>query len=79
MPLFGGIWKKGTGIVPATAFIYSGPAINILAICLTARVLGLELGTARVIGAVDFAFIIGIIMHLIYGEEKSEIERTGFA
>ncbi len=76
LPLFGGIWKKGAGIGPATAFLYSGPAINILAIFLTARVLGLELGIARVLGAVGFAFIIGIIMHLIYGNENSEIERN---
>ncbi|MEJ5166977.1 MAG: permease [Thermoanaerobaculia bacterium] len=79
LPLFGGIWKKGAGIGPATAFLYSGPAINILAMVLTARVLGLELGLARIIGAVGFAFIIGLIMSFIFGREKSEIERTGFA
>lgn len=79
LPLFGGIWKKGAGIGPAVAFLYSGPAINILAMVLTARVLGLEIGLARVIGAVGFAFIIGLIISFIFGGEKSEIERTGFA
>jgi len=79
LPLFGGIWKKGAGIGPATAFLYSGPAINILAIVLTARVLGLELGIARALGAVSFAFIIGLIMSFIFGKDESEVERTGFA
>lgn len=79
LPLFGGIWKKGAGIGPATAFLYSGPAINILAMILTARVLGLELGVARAVGAVGFAFIIGIIMSFIFGKEKDETQRTGFA
>lgn len=79
LPLFGGIWKKGAGIGPAVSFLYSGPAINILAMVLTARVLGIEIGIARIIGAVGFAFIIGLIMSFLFGKEKGEIERTGFA
>jgi hypothetical protein len=78
LPLFSGIWKRGAGIGPATAFLYSGPAINILAMILTARILGWELGLARIVGAVGFSMVIGIIMQLIYGREKDEMERTGF-
>lgn len=71
LPLFAGIYKRGAGIGPATAFLYSGPAINVLAIILTARVLGLELGVARVLGAVLFSVVIGLSMHFIfYKEEK---------
>jgi len=66
LPLFAGIYKKGAGIGPATAFLYSGPAINVLAIILTARVLGLEIGIARAIGAIVFAVIIGLLMHLFF-------------
>jgi uncharacterized protein len=71
LPLFAGIHKRGAGLGPAVAFLYSGPAINILAIILTARILGLELGIARVVGAVSFAIIIGLIMHFIYRKEES--------
>lgn len=72
LPLFAGIYKRGAGIGPATAFLYSGPAINVLAIILTARVLGLELGIGRALGAVLFSLAIGLIMHFIfYKEEKS--------
>jgi len=72
LPLFAGIYKRGAGIGPATAFLYSGPAINILAIILTARVLGFELGIARAIGAIIFSIIIGLVMHFIFerGEKK---------
>ncbi|RMH69466.1 MAG: hypothetical protein D6675_12540 [Gemmatimonadetes bacterium] len=70
LPLFAGIYKRGAGIGPATAFLYSGPAINILAIILTARILGAELGIARVVGAVLFSVIIGLLMHLIYLKEE---------
>jgi len=66
LPIFKGIYKKGAGIGPAVSFLYSGPAINILAIVLTAKVLGWQLGLARAIGAVVFAFVIGFIMHLIF-------------
>jgi uncharacterized membrane protein YraQ (UPF0718 family) len=72
LPLFSGIHKRGAGLGPAIAFLYSGPAINILAIILTARVLGLELGIARVIGAVLFSVVIGLAMHLIYRKEEAE-------
>ena len=71
LPLFAGIYKMGAGLGPACAFLYSGPAINVLAIVLTARVLGLELGIARAVGAVVFSVIIGVLMHLIFREEES--------
>jgi len=70
LPLFAGIYKRGAGIGPATAFLYSGPAINILAIILTARVLGLELGIARAAGSVIFAVIIGLLMQFIFYKEE---------
>ncbi|MFH0793155.1 MAG: permease, partial [bacterium] len=59
LPLFAGIYRRGAGIGPATAFLYSGPAINVLAIILTARVLGPELGVARAVGAISFSVVIG--------------------
>jgi uncharacterized membrane protein YraQ (UPF0718 family) len=75
LPLFSGIYKRGAGIGPASTFLYAGPAINILAIVLTARVLGLEMGIARVVGAVVFSIVIGLIMHFIYRkEERSRTE-----
>ena len=70
LPLFSSIHKRGAGLGPAIAFLYSGPAINILAIILTARILGFEMGVARVIGAVSFSVIIGWIMALIYRKEE---------
>lgn len=70
LPLFSSIHKRGAGLGPAIAFLYSGPAINILAIILTARILGFEMGVARIIGAVFFSVIIGIIMSLIYRKEE---------
>jgi len=72
LPLFAGIYKRGAGIGPAVAFLYSGPAVNILAIVLTARVLGWELGLARSIGAVFFAFVIGLLMALIFRGDEAE-------
>ncbi len=79
LPLFAGIYKRGAGIGPATAFLYSGPAINVLAIIITARVLGPELGIARAVAAILFSVIIGIIMQLIYGkEEKEKKAQKGF-
>ncbi len=72
LPLFSGIHKRGAGLGPAIAFLYSGPAINILAIILTARVLGLEMGVARVVGAVVFSIVIGLAMHVIYRKEESQ-------
>lgn len=70
LPLFSSIHKRGAGLGPAIAFLYSGPAINILAIILTARILGLEMGIARTIGAVSFSIIIGLIMAFIYRKEE---------
>ncbi len=72
LPLFTGIYKRGAGIGPATAFLYSGPAINVLAIILTARVLGFELGAARAIGAIVFSIIIGFCMHLFFRREEEK-------
>ncbi len=72
LPLFAGIKRMGAGLGPATAFLYSGPAINILAIILTARILGLDLGVARAVGAVAFSVIIGLLMHLFFLKEERE-------
>ncbi len=72
LPLFAGIYKMGAGLGPATAFLYSGPAINVLAIILTARVLGLEIGIARAAGAIVFSVVIGLLMHFIYRKEELE-------
>ncbi len=72
LPLFAGIYRMGAGLGPATAFLYSGPAINVLAIVLTARVLGIELGIARAIGAIVFSVVIGLTMHFIYRKEEAE-------
>ncbi len=79
LPLFSGIYRRGAGLGPAVAFLYSGPAINILAIILTARILGFELGVARVIGAVAFSVVIGLCMHLIYRHEETERAAMEFA
>ncbi|MFH1369745.1 MAG: permease [Planctomycetota bacterium] len=72
LPLFAGIYRMGAGLGPATAFLYSGPAINVLAIILTARILGFELGIARAVGAIIFSVVIGLIMHFIYRREEIE-------
>ncbi len=73
LPLFAGINKRGAGLGPATTFLYSGPAINVLAIVLTARVLGLELGLARAVGAIVFSIVIGLCMHLIFRDGQAEL------
>lgn len=70
LPLFGSIWRRGAGLGPAIAFLYSGPAINVLAVVLTATVLGAELGIARAVGAIVFSVLIGLAMHLIYRREE---------
>jgi uncharacterized membrane protein YraQ (UPF0718 family) len=70
LPLFAGIWKRGAGLGPAIAFLYSGPAINVLAIILTARILGPEIGAARAVGAIIFSIIIGLFMHLMFRKEE---------
>jgi len=72
LPLFAGIYGMGAGLGPATAFLYSGPAINVLAIILTARVLGIELGIARAVGAILFSVVIGLLMHFIFFKEDLE-------
>jgi uncharacterized membrane protein YraQ (UPF0718 family) len=72
LPLFAGIYKRGAGLGPAIAFLYSGPAINILAIVLTARVLGLEIGIARAVGAIAFSIIIGLLMQVIFKDEEEQ-------
>ncbi|HOF17896.1 MAG TPA: permease, partial [Phycisphaerae bacterium] len=71
LPLFAGIYRMGAGLGPAATFLYSGPAINVLAIILTARILGLELGIARAVGAVVFSVVIGLLMHWIYRKEET--------
>ncbi|MFC2014248.1 permease [Chloroflexota bacterium] len=78
LPLFGGIYKRGAGTGPAVAFLYSGPAINVLAIVYTARILGFDLGLARAIGAIAFAAGIGLIMALIYRKEESLKDSAAF-
>lgn len=70
LPLFASIWKRGAGLGPATAFLYSGPAINVLAIVLTARVLGVAIGMARAVGAVIFSIVIGLLMHFLFRKEE---------
>jgi uncharacterized membrane protein YraQ (UPF0718 family) len=77
LPLFSGIYQRGAGIGPATAFLYSGPAINVLAIVYSARLLGTDLGAARAIGAITFSIIIGLIMALIFRrQEKEKLEQA---
>lgn len=75
LPLFMSIYQRGAGLGPAIAFLYSGPAINVLAIILTARILGTEIGVARVLGAVLFSIVIGLLMHFIF--LKAERKREG--
>jgi len=72
LPLFAGIYRMGAGIGPATAFLYSGPAINILAIVLSAKVLGWQIGLARAVGSVGFAYVIGLAMALIFRDDETE-------
>jgi hypothetical protein len=76
LPLFAGIYRRGAGLGPATAFLYSGPAINVLAIILTARVLGLELGAARAIGAIVFSVVIGLLMQFIFRNDRDELAKS---
>jgi uncharacterized membrane protein YraQ (UPF0718 family) len=72
LPLFAGIHRKGAGLGPAVTFLYSGPAINLLAIVLTARKLGWDLGAARAVGAVAFSLVIGLLMAAIYHREERQ-------
>ncbi len=77
LPLFSGIYKRGAGLGPAIAFLYSGPAINVLAIIMTARILGWELGLARAVGAVIFSVVIGLLMHFIFIKEEKNRQTKG--
>jgi uncharacterized membrane protein YraQ (UPF0718 family) len=77
LPLFSSIYTRGAGLGPAIAFLYSGPAINVLAIILTARILGWQIGLARAIGAVLFSVVIGLLMHFIFLKEEKERQSTG--
>jgi uncharacterized membrane protein YraQ (UPF0718 family) len=75
LPMFAGIYQLGAGLGPATAFLYSGPAINVLAIFLTARVLGFDIGLWRAVGSIVFAVVIGVLMAVIFRKtEKVKIE-----
>jgi len=76
LPLFAGIYKRGAGIGPASAFLFSGPAINVLAIVLTAQVLGYDIGLARAIAAVIMAIVIGLLMSIIFRKEESEKKKN---
>lgn len=77
LPLFAGIYSRGAGIGPAVAFLYSGPAINVLAIILTARVLGTDIGLARAFGAISFSILLGLVMQFIYRREE-KAKQEGF-
>ena len=79
LPLFGGIYRRGAGLGPAIAFLYSGPAINVLAIVYSARLLGYDLGAGRAIGAIIFAVVIGLIMATIYRKEETAKDAQAFA
>ncbi|MGC8805198.1 MAG: permease, partial [Candidatus Ratteibacteria bacterium] len=72
LPLFSGIYKRGAGLGPAIAFLYSGPAINVLAIIMTARILGWQLGLARAISAITMSIILGLLMHVFFIREERE-------
>ena len=72
LPMFAGIYAMGAGIGPASAFLYSGPAINVMAIFLSARVLGMDLGGGRVVGAVVFAVVIGLLMARFFRQSEQK-------
>ncbi len=77
LPLFSGIYKRGAGLGPAIAFLYSGPAINVLAIIMTARILGYKLGLARAIGAILFSVVVGALMHFLFLKEERKRHAEG--
>jgi uncharacterized membrane protein YraQ (UPF0718 family) len=79
LPLFAGIYKRGAGLGPAIAFLYSGPAINILAIVLTGRILGIEFGLARALGAILFSVVIGLAMHFFFRKEERQKQEAAMA
>ena len=77
LPLFSSIYKRGAGLGPAIAFLYSGPAINVLAIIMTARILGWQLGLARACGAIVFSIVVGLLMHLLFIKEERARHASG--
>src|SRR4030042_456594 len=79
LPLFSGIYKRGAGLGPAIAFLYSGPAINVLAIILSAKVLGWQIGLARAVGSVAFAYVIGLVMAFIFRDDEQEKKKIQMA
>ncbi len=79
LPLFGGIYKRGAGIGPAVAFLYSGPAINVLAIVYSARLLGFDIGLARALGAIAFSILIGLLMAYLFRKEWKGGDERAFA
>ena len=79
LPLFAGIYRMGAGIGPATAFLYSGPAINILAIVLSAKVLGWQIGLARAVGSIAFAYVIGLVMAFVFRNDEVEKKKVQMA
>ena len=79
LPLFGGIYKRGAGLGPAIAFLFSGPAINVLAITYSARLLGCDIGLGRAIGAIGFSIVVGLIMAFIYRKEETQKDEQAFA
>ena len=79
LPLFAGIYRMGAGLGPACAFLYSGPAINVLAIVMTARILGPEMGIARAVGAILFSVVIGALMHFFFRKEEASREKLQMA
>jgi uncharacterized membrane protein YraQ (UPF0718 family) len=79
LPLFAGIYRRGAGLGPAIAFLFSGPAINVLAIVYSAKLLGYDIGLARAIGAIAFSVLVGLIMAFIYRKEKSRADAQAFA
>lgn len=79
LPLFAGIYKRGAGLGPAVAFLFSGPAINVLAIVYSAKLLGYDIGLARALAAILFSVVIGLIMAFIYRKEKSRYDAKAFA
>ncbi|MFH1032708.1 MAG: permease [Chloroflexota bacterium] len=79
LPLFAGIYKRGAGLGPAIAFLFSGPAINVLAIVYSAKLLGYDIGFARAISAIMFSVVVGILMAFIYRKEKKQADAQVFA
>ena len=79
LPLFGGIYKRGAGLGPAIAFLYSGPAINVLAIVYSARLLGYDIGVARAVGAIIFSVVIGLSMAFLFRKEQKSGDERAFA